>query len=95
MKTGLNTFINHTLLPNFAEIIDDATFRLATIRFEAMKLTYLHVIRLYNTGMTLPILTETFFMNCYYAVSASHNPQITGPFNGSDIRDTFDIYHGL
>lgn len=35
VKAGLNTFINHTLLPNFVHIIDDATFRLTTIRFEA------------------------------------------------------------
>ncbi|KAI7860061.1 hypothetical protein BDC45DRAFT_553085 [Circinella umbellata] len=95
VKTGLNRFINRTLLPNFAEIMNDVTFRLTTIRFEAMKLAYLHVIRLYDIGMALPSLTETFFLNCYYAVSTAYNPHITGPFNDSNIRDTFDIYCGL
>ncbi|KAI9256578.1 hypothetical protein BDA99DRAFT_562017 [Phascolomyces articulosus] len=100
IKIGLESFTNTdpgdpNALPNFGIMVNDMVSRISTIRFEAMKLAYLHVIHMFDLFGTLPQLNHNFFRDCFFAVTYIFNTHQPGPINNPDIRDTFDIYRGI
>ncbi|KAI9277065.1 hypothetical protein BDA99DRAFT_532145 [Phascolomyces articulosus] len=100
IKTGLENFTNTDpgdpiVLPNFGIMVNDMVSRISTIRFEAMKLAYLHAIRMFDLFGTLPQLNHNFLRDCFLAVTYIFSTHQPCPINDSDIRDTFDIYRGI
>ena len=91
IKVGLDTFINHANSPNLFDAINDAVVRVSSIRFEGMKLAYMHVIRLSTLEQPLPEINQQFFTRCYQAVSVLNIVHEPGPFVGfGELRRTFE-----
>jgi len=64
---------------NFRSILLDGKDRFNRIVFEGMKLANYHILRMSQVdGETTPLLSSTFFRNCFHAVSRV-NPEVSVP----------------